>query len=229
VSVEVRGPHQRFRTDAEGRTTWHSFSFGSHYDPTNTGFAQLVALNEENLPRHNGYAPHPHQGLEIVTLVLDGALEHRSDVGSGVITPGGVQRLSAGRGVIHAELNASTGPTRFLQAWVSSDQPEREPEYLSGRVGTSTGWSLIAGGGDSVLPIRAAMEMWVANPDAGQELQLPDRSAMLLHVATGSIRLAGSAISAGGEIRLMDEGGRNLHCISPDTTLALWAVSPVGR
>ena len=96
--IEYRPAQDRFRTEAEGRTTWHSFSFGAHYDPHNIGFGSLVAHNDELLPPGTGYAEHPHTDLEIVTWVLSGALRHTSTVGSAVIGPGQVQRLSAGAG-----------------------------------------------------------------------------------------------------------------------------------
>ena len=102
--IDYRVARERFRTDAEGRTTWHSFSFGAHYDPGNVGFGSLVAHNDELLPPGTGYPDHPHTDLEIVTWVLSGALRHRSTAGSGSIGPGQVQRLSYGSGVVHSEV-----------------------------------------------------------------------------------------------------------------------------
>ncbi len=132
--IEYRPGADRFVTRAEGRTTWHSFSFGAHYDPGNVGFARLVAHNDERLPPGTGYDDHPHADLEIVTWVLTGALRHTSTVGSGVIGPGQVQRLSAGSGVVHSEVADGPEETRFLQAWVRPDEPGLEPDYLSADV-----------------------------------------------------------------------------------------------
>lgn len=223
MSIEVRSAQQRFQTQAEGRTTWHSFSFGSHYDPTNVGFAQLVALNDEHLPVANGYAPHPHRGIEIVSVVLDGALEHRSDVGSGVVPAGSVQRLAAGSGVIHEELNAATQPTRFLQAWVTSPEPNERPKYDAAATGDHEGWSLITGGAGALLPIRAAMEMWLAKPRIGQSNCLPDRREMLLYVATGAVSVGRIRVDAGDQLRLVGEAQHEVTAIAAETTLVLWA------
>ena len=132
--IEYRPAQDRFRTEAGGRTTWHSFSFGAHYDPGNVGFASLVAHNDELLPPGTGYDDHPHTDLEIVTWVLSGALRHTSSVGSAVIGPGQVQRLSAGAGVVHSEVADGRETTRFLQAWVRPDEPGLVPGYVSAEV-----------------------------------------------------------------------------------------------
>ncbi len=224
VSIEEFAPEQRFLTEAEGRTTWHAFSFGSHYDPTNVGFAQLVALNDESLPLGNGYSPHPHRGIEIVTVVLEGCLEHRSDVGSGVLGPGEVQRLSAGSGVVHAELNAATGPTRFLQAWVNSTAPTDTPRYDSARVDAAAGWTLVAGTNQALLPLNATMDMWLAQPEPAQRLRLPELSTMLLYAATGAIQVGERLLPAGSQLRLEDQGGLEILTIEPATALVLWSV-----
>ena len=105
--IEYRLARDRFRTEAEGRTTWHSFSFGAHYDPANVGFESLVAHNDERLPPGTGYADHPHADLEIVSWVLTGSLHHASDVGTGDTGPGWVQRLSAGSGVVKQQRRTS--------------------------------------------------------------------------------------------------------------------------
>ena len=154
--IEYRVGRDRFRTEAEGRTTWHSFSFGAHYDPGNVGFGSLVAHNDELLPPGTGYAEHPHADLEIVTWVLDGALRHTSSVGSAVVGPGQVQRLSAGSGVVHSEVADGHETTRFLQAWVRPDESGLVPGYVPGEVSFADGWTCVADGdGQGVVPISA--------------------------------------------------------------------------
>ena len=99
----IRRADRRFRTDEPGRTTWHSFSFGAHYDPANTGFEGLLCHNDDHIQPGFGYDDHPHANLEIVTWVLDGALTHRHDgETTSVIGAGQVQVLSAGAGVRQA-------------------------------------------------------------------------------------------------------------------------------
>ena len=121
--IEVRRAAARFRTDQDGITTFHSFSYGRHYDPDNVGFGPVIAINEERIPPGGGYDTHAHSGVDIVTWVLEGALAHEDSTGSSdVVEPGELRWLSAGDGVRHAERNASaTEPLRFLQVMLRSD------------------------------------------------------------------------------------------------------------
>jgi quercetin dioxygenase-like cupin family protein len=115
--VVVRRAEERFRTDQDGITTFHSFSYGVHYDPDNVGFGPVIALNEENVPPGGGYDSHRHSDVTIFTLVLEGALAHEDSTGRRlVLTPGRLESVSAGAGIEHSERNASdTEPLRFLQ------------------------------------------------------------------------------------------------------------------
>jgi hypothetical protein len=115
--IVVRRAEDRFRTDQDGITTFHSFSYGVHYDPDNLGFGPIVALNDENIPPGGGYDAHRHADVTIYTLVLDGALAHEDSAGRRfVLTAGKLESVSAGAGIEHSERNASdTEPLRFLQ------------------------------------------------------------------------------------------------------------------
>ena len=122
-AIQIRRAADRFRTDHNGITTFHSFSYGRHYDPENVSFGPVIAINEECVPPGGGYEMHFHADVEIVTWVLDGALAHEDTTGAeGVLEPGVLNWLDAGDGVRHAELNASdTEPLRFLQIMLRSD------------------------------------------------------------------------------------------------------------
>ncbi len=210
--IDYRSGSARFVTRAEGRTTRHSFSFGSHYDPRNVGFANLVAHNDELLPPGTGYPDHPHSDLEIVTWVLSGALRHTSTVGSGVIGPGEVQRLSAGSGVVHSEMADGEERTRFLQAWVRPDDPGLEPDYRAGGVRVGTGWTCVAdSAGDGLLGLAArGTSLHATDLAAGERLALPDAGLLHVFVATGEVMLAERRLEDGDAARLVDEGGREL-------------------
>jgi quercetin dioxygenase-like cupin family protein len=116
-AIMIRRADQRFRTDQDGITTFHSFSYGAHYDPDNVGFGPVIALNDENIPPGGGYDAHRHSDITIFTLVLEGALAHEDSTGRRlVLTPGKLESVSAGTGIEHSERNASdTEPLRFLQ------------------------------------------------------------------------------------------------------------------
>ncbi len=226
--IEYRPAGERFRTDAEGRTTWHSFSFGSHYDPTNVGFGRLAAHNDERLPPGTGYADHPHADLEIVTWVLDGALRHTSSVGSGVIGPGQVQRLSAGSGVVHSEVADGASGTRFLQAWVRPDDLDLVPGYLRADVTIGAGWTCVADGdGRGVVPIAArGTSLHAADLAAGQRLALPDARRLHVFVAHGRAMLGERLLREGDAARLLEEGGRPVTA-EVDAHLVVWAFTGV--
>ena len=115
--VDVRRAEDRFRTDRDGITTFHSFSYGVHYDPDNVGFGPIIALNDENVPPGGGYDAHRHSDITIFTLVLEGALAHEDSSGRRFVLPAGkLESVSAGAGIEHSERNASdTEPLRFLQ------------------------------------------------------------------------------------------------------------------
>lgn len=112
-------------------TSYHSFSFGSYFNPEKQEFGQLRVLNDDTVAGGKGFGLHPHDNMEIVTIVLQGALEHKdSSGGSGVLKAGQMQRMTAGSGIHHSEFNASkTEPVHFLQIWIIPENFDLEPQY----------------------------------------------------------------------------------------------------
>src|SRR5580765_3132055 len=128
--VVVHRAADRFHTVSDWSETWHSFSYGEHYDPGNVGFGSLLVHNDERLAAGQGYDDHRHTDAEIVTWVISGALHHRDSTGhEQVLTPGLIQLLSAGSGVVHAERVAASGLVRFIQIWVRLDEFGAAPAY----------------------------------------------------------------------------------------------------
>ena len=228
MPIEVRASAERFLTRAEGRTTWHSFSFGAHYDPHNVGFGALVALNDELLPRGTGYDDHPHRDTEIVTWVLSGALRHRDSSGhEAVLGPGAVQHISAGSGIVHSEVAASSVTTRFVQAWVRPDEPGLAPSWASAHVDPRAHGllTLASGDGESGLPLHArATSLSVALLDAGETVELPDAPRLHVFVVTGELLVGAQALEAGDAARMVDEGGRSVRAVMPATQALVWAL-----
>lgn len=211
--MELHRAGERFVTDAEGRTTRHSLSFGSHYDPDNLRFGLLVCHNDDLVQPGAGYPDHPHSNLEIVTWVLDGALRHADSSGHrGVIEPGGVQVMSAGDGVVHSEtVDVASGPTRFIQTWVLPDEAGGPTAYDAAPVEPGTGWSPVVSGSHPDAAVRIGARgatLYAATLALGDELELPEAALGHLFVATGDIELGGHQLGRADAARLRDEGGR---------------------
>jgi redox-sensitive bicupin YhaK (pirin superfamily) len=227
--VDVRRAVDRCTTSFDGVHSSHSFSFGRHYDPANTGHGALLANNEDVIAAGSGFDTHPHRDLEIVTWVLSGSLVHRDSTGHrGVAHPGMVQRLSAGRGVLHSERNDAPDPggepprepLRLVQMWVLPNESGGDPAYEQRDVvdHLRAGDLLVVAsgmprhGGAAALRLRnrdAALH--AARLAPGRSVQLPDAPHVHLFVTRGGVALEGAgALTAGDAARLTGGGGHRL-------------------
>jgi redox-sensitive bicupin YhaK (pirin superfamily) len=228
VTIEVRRGGDRFVTRAEGRTTRHSFSFGAHYDPDNVGFGPIAALNDELLPPGTGYPDHPHRDVEIVTMVLSGALRH-TDSGShtDVLVPGQVSRTSAGAGIVHAEVAAAEAgagvTTRFVQTWLRPDEAGGASSYSVAEVGRPADLTEIVGPGGLLSVGARGARLFLAHAGAGT-LALPDAPRLHVFVPEGVVDLGDRRLEPGDAARLTDEGGRDLTVEEP-ALLLVWALA----
>lgn len=214
---DIRRADNRFRSDGDGISTWHSFSYGAHYDPDNVGFGPLIAINTERIDAGRGYELHHHADVEIVTWVLQGALQHQDGTGHrGIIRPGTAQRLSAGTGVQHSEQNASVDePLVFVQMMLSS-RYDAEPEYAQVEVDPQPGELT------PTVPVHTGAELFVVRLTAGQSVTVPAAPRSLAHVTTGSIRLGGTTLTSGDEARQTDEGAYDLSAAGDGGEVLVW-------
>jgi redox-sensitive bicupin YhaK (pirin superfamily) len=216
---EIRRAEQRFHTVGDGVQTWHSFSYGMHYDPDQIGFGPIMAINTEHVAPGGGYDVHDHADVEIVTWVLEGVLRHEDSTGqSGDIRPGTAQRLSAGTGVRHSERNGSDDePLVFVQMMLWSDH-DGPPEYAQTEVEPVPA-ALVA-----TVDVQAPAELFAVRLEAGQRVTVPASPRSLVLVTRGSVDVEGERLDVGDEARFTGAGGYDLAADAPARAL-VWQLS----
>ena len=203
--------------------SWHSFSFGDYYDPKHMGFRALRVINEDSVAPGKGFPTHSHRDMEILTYVLEGALEHKDSMGNGsVMKPGDVQRMTAGSGVGHSEFNASpTEPVHFLQIWVLPERRNLEPGYeqknfpksdLKGKLRVVASRE----GADGAVLVHQDVKLLAGTFAEGEQekYQLAPGRHAWLHVARGSVSVNGQELSAGDALQASEEASLELSGVS---------------
>lgn len=223
-SVDVRRAGDRFVTRTDWLESWHSFSYGRHYDPANTSFGSLHAHNDDVLAPGGGFAMHRHRDVEIVTWVLEGVLRHEDSMGHReTLRPGMVQVLTAGSGVEHSERNASTDdPVRCLQMWLSPVEPGSPPCYERRDLSSA----LARDGLVEVAHVnRGSDTLYAARLSDGERLPMAAAPYLHLFVARGSVRLDGAGgLVAGDAVRMTDQEEARLMATDGCEVL-VWAMS----
>lgn len=211
--IDIRRSAQRGRTRLPWLDSRHTFSFGQYYDPDHMGFRALRVINDDRVDPGQGFATHPHQDMEIITYVLDGALEHQDSLGNGsVIRPGEVQRMSAGTGIRHSEFNASReDPVHLLQIWIEPGRyglpPGYEQRALPARSGSGLALAASSDARDGSVTVHQDVNVYAGKLDRGAAVAQPlarDRHAWV-HVAHGSVRLNDQLMQAGDGAAVSDE------------------------
>jgi quercetin 2,3-dioxygenase len=188
-----------------------TFSFDQYYDPEHVQFRSLRVINEDVVTPSQGFPMHPHRDMEILTWMLEGTLEHRdSSGGRGVIRPGELQHMTAGRGVMHSEYNPSSKePVHLLQIWILPERKGLEPNYEQLAFAESdlhNKFGLVAGPAAPVA-IRQDANLHIARLDSGKEARLALASTRhaWVQVARGTVQLNGQTLRAGDGAALSDE------------------------
>ena len=218
-TVDVRRAGDRFHTRLPWLESHHSFSFSRHYDPANTGHGLLLVNNDDIVRAGTGFSTHPHQDMEIVTWVLAGELEHKDSAGhKGLLYPGLAQRMSAGRGIWHSEMNPrGDADVHFVQMWVLPDTERVDPGYeqldINGELGQGGLVPIASGRGhDAAISIRQRdAVLWGGRLLPGETVSVPDARRAHVFVARGALDLAGAGrLEAGDAVRLTAAGSPSL-------------------
>ena len=212
--IQVRSAEERGRTDWGWLDSRHTFSFGEYHDARHMGFRSLRVINDDRVSAGAGFGSHGHRDMEILSYVLEGALEHKDSAGGGgVIRPGEVQFMRAGTGVVHSEFNASkTEPVHFLQIWIVPDRTGLPPTYGQrpfDRDQARRAFVLLASkdGREGTLQVQQDVDLWVTVLGKGEERALalrPGRHAWV-HVARGSVSVNGKPLGEGAGAALRGE------------------------
>ncbi|HET9959603.1 MAG TPA: pirin family protein [Polyangiaceae bacterium] len=219
--LKIRRASERGHANHGWLDSFHSFSFADYYDPNHMGFRNLRVINEDRVAPGRGFGTHGHRDMEIVSYVLEGALEHKDSLGTGsVIRPGDVQRMSAGTGVTHSEFNASRDEeVHFLQIWLLPGGRGLKPSYEQKTFEPATGALRLivspTGEGES-LTIHTDARIYAASLTAGQSAQhtvATGRHAWV-QVARGSLVLNGRELSVGDGAAISDESSLSLEARS---------------
>jgi redox-sensitive bicupin YhaK (pirin superfamily) len=211
--IELRQAQDRGHADHGWLDSYHSFSFADYYDPAHMGFAALRVINEDRIQPGTGFGTHGHRDMEIISYVLKGALAHKDSMGNGSsIVPGDVQRMSAGKGVLHSEFNHSKdGVTHFLQIWIEPKVNGIAPSYEQKHFDAASKqgrFRLVAShdGREGSVLIHQDAYLYAALLDAADRVvhAIADGRRAYIHVARGGVTVNGRSLRAGDALKASD-------------------------
>lgn len=217
--ITVRRANERGHAAHGWLDSYHTFSFASYQDPQFMGFRSLRVINEDRVIPGAGFGTHGHKDMEIITYVLEGAVEHKDSIGNGsIIQPGEVQKMSAGTGILHSEYNPSdTEAVHLLQIWIIPDKTGIKPSYeqqkfhLEANAGKL---QLIAApeGKNGAVTLQQDVNLYAGMLQEGDRISytLPENRHAWLQVARGKVSLNGTSLDAGDGVAISDESEINL-------------------
>jgi len=229
--IRVRKAAERGHFDHGWLDTYHTFAFADYYDPAHVGFHSLRVINDDRVAPGQGFGMHSHRDMEIVTYVLEGALQHRDSMGNGsIIRAGELQRMTAGTGIRHSEFNASgTQWVHLYQIWLLPQRKELEPSYEELAVGEEEmqGRFRLVASPDSAfgsLTIQQDARLYLASltPGEGVSHEIEPGRAAWLQVLRGSVNVLGHDLAAGDGVAVTDENAVWLLWATRFPTSATW-------
>ena len=228
--IAYRKSSERGHAEHGWLDSFHSFSFADYYDPAHMGFGPLRVINEDRVQPGMGFGTHGHRDMEIVSYVLDGELSHKDNMGNGsVIEPGDVQRMSAGRGVMHSEFNPSPDkPVHFLQIWIEPNVTGIRPSYEQKRVDAAAKRGRLVPiatpeGRDGSVTIHQDATIFATLLDGAERVthEVAAGRRAYVHVARGSVAVNGERLGPGDAVKL-DGGARIVLSDGDDAEVLLF-------
>jgi quercetin 2,3-dioxygenase len=211
MTLTLRRSHERGHADHGWLDTYHSFSFADYHDPRHMGFRSLRVINEDRVAAGEGFGTHPHRDMEIITVVTEGALEHKDSLGTGsVLRPGDVQRMTAGTGIQHSEFNHSkTDALRLFQVWILPERRGLTPGYEEKRFAPEERKDrlrLVASrdARDGALTIHQDVDVFVADLGAGVSVAHELAAGRHAWLQLGRGRVTVNGAENGAELRAGD-------------------------
>ncbi|TMH38034.1 MAG: pirin family protein [Betaproteobacteria bacterium] len=229
--LEIRKSADRGTASLGWLHSRHTFSFSDYYDPQYTGFGPLRVINEDQVSPGQGFGTHGHRDMEIISYVLEGALEHKDSIGTGsVIRPGDVQIMSAGTGIRHSEFNHSkTEPVHFLQIWIVPDRAGIAPRYDQKRFPDEEkrGRLRLVGshdGGDGSIVIHQDVQLFATLLNEREQVThaLANGRRAWLQVVRGAVDANGQGLNAGDGVAVHAEAALAVTARSHDAEILLF-------
>ncbi|MBN8553930.1 MAG: pirin family protein [Deltaproteobacteria bacterium] len=234
-TIQIRKSSERGHANHGWLDTYHTFSFADYHDPEHMGFSDLRVINEDFVEAGAGFATHSHRDMEIITYVIEGALEHKDSMGnSTVIKPGEVQRMSAGTGVQHSEFNHfKDRRTHLLQIWVLPNKKNIQPGYEQKSFESELKekkFILVASesGKDGSVSLHQDVNLYVGKSSAAQEIDFKieaERTAWI-QVVKGSVKIDSNTLSAGDGAAFTDSENILIKA-APDTEFLAFDLLPL--
>jgi redox-sensitive bicupin YhaK (pirin superfamily) len=234
MTLAVRRSEERGRANFGWLDSKHTFSFGHYHDPQHMGFGPLRVINDDRVAPGGGFPAHPHSDMEIISYVLEGAMEHKDSLGTGsVIRPGDVQRMSAGTGIRHSEFNASkTDPVHFLQIWIMPERKGIEPGYEQKAFADAEkrGRLRLVGsrdGRDGSVTIHQDVDLYATLLRGGDivEHTIAAGRGGWVQVARGSVELNGTTLREGDGVAVTASGPLRIEGLA-DAEVLLFDMGP---
>ena len=209
-----RPAQERFHSVRDWLESWHSFSFAGHHDPNWMGFGPLLVINDDRISAGRGFGMHSHRDMEIITVMIEGELQHQDSAGnSGVIQAGDVQRMSAGTGIMHSEINASEQPCRLLQIWIEPNQQGLEPAYEQRRIAiTDQHWiPVLDPNNREAMAIARPVQLWRLKLARGESIPLPELGSAQAWIQMINGKISISSNTSASQFALSRGDGLGFH------------------